>query len=267
MNSLTYVWINMNKYIIILLVFFSIVFTQSTLAAKNSKISRPDLIQAYLWLKTAGEYQVLCKQAYKLAKYRVDEYLLKNKNKSNNKLAIVLDIDETVLSSVPFFDKYIKDSNYSWMDWAKLSQSTLIPGSKKFLNYVKSLNIEIIYVTNRSFKLKKVTLKNLKKYKLPLNSNLVYFKYGKNHSKENHRIKIRKKYDVILYLGDNLGDFLDVLDNVSKRNSLAIKDDLFGEKFIIFPNPIYGGWDRAIFKKRINNFDKRMKFIENNSVL
>jgi predicted secreted acid phosphatase len=52
-------------------------------------------------------------------------------------------------------------------------------------------------------------------------------------------------------MGDNLRDFSDLYgDRKDDLGAKAVEDTKadFGTKFIVFPNPMYGEWEKAIYK-------------------
>ena len=53
-------------------------------------------------------------------------------------------------------------------------------------------------------------------------------------------------YEIILMLGDNLSDFSSIFENksnIERTKSVDSLSNMFGDKFIIIPNLIYGDWD------------------------
>src|SRR5258706_10018286 len=52
---------------------------------------------AVLWQQTAAEYRALCYQAYNLAALRISQ--IPKKDYRKNKLAIITDLDETILDN------------------------------------------------------------------------------------------------------------------------------------------------------------------------
>ena len=53
-------------------------------------------------------------------------------------------------------------------------------------------------------------------------------------------------YEIIMLLGDNLADFNSVFYKKSNNERIQSADSLskmFGDKFIVFPNLIYGDWE------------------------
>ena len=63
-------------------------------------------IQSVLWQQQSAEYRALAYQAYNLAKLQLDN-ILQSENTSDKPLAIVTDVDETVIDNSPFNAKMI----------------------------------------------------------------------------------------------------------------------------------------------------------------
>ena len=57
------------------------------------------------WQKMSAEYYALCIQAYNMAKLKIDKALI---NSSKEPLAIIADIDETVLNNLPYNEMLIE---------------------------------------------------------------------------------------------------------------------------------------------------------------
>ena len=61
--------------------------------------------------------------------------------------------------------------------------------------------------------------------------------------------QVAADYDIILYMGDNAGDLPIGTYGKGREERAAIIDEnsaLFGTKYIVFPNPVYGAWVDAI---------------------
>ena len=57
-------------------------------------------------------------------------------------------------------------------------------------------------------------------------------------------------YQVLLLLGDNLGDFSDLFDKkteAERTKNTNINSTEFGSRFIVLPNPGYGDWESSFF--------------------
>ncbi|MEM6725949.1 MAG: HAD family acid phosphatase, partial [Bacteroidota bacterium] len=89
-------------------------------------------IQSVLWQQLSAEYKALCHQAFNLARLQLDHQLLL-KQEGELPLAIITDIDETVLDNSPFNAKMIEtDEEYSkenWIKWGQLEEATAVPGA------------------------------------------------------------------------------------------------------------------------------------------
>ena len=106
-----------NYYLILLIIFLNgcrMSQEDTHQANSNAKIPiREYSIQSVLWQQLSAEYKALCHQAFNLAKFQLDKILLE-KNKEGKPLAIITDIDETVLDNSPFNAKMIEtDEEYS----------------------------------------------------------------------------------------------------------------------------------------------------------
>ncbi|MEK4503479.1 5'-nucleotidase, lipoprotein e(P4) family [Bacillus sp. FSL R12-0069] len=68
--------------------------------------------------------------------------------------------------------------------------------------------------------------------------------------KEKRRKKVATEHDIVLFFGDNLSDFTGFDEkSVQDRNqSVEEMHEAFGEKFIMFPNPMYGDWESALYQ-------------------
>ena len=79
---------------------------------------------------------------------------------------------------------------------------------------------------------------------------LLYDLSKKTSCKDERRNLVSDSHDIILFIGDNLGDYTSPFDRRDSRLALQIADSLkndFGRKFIILPNPMYGEWENAIY--------------------
>ena len=105
-------------------------------------------------------------------------------------------------------------------------------------------------VSNRSSALLEATIDNLRSLNFPgVDSTHVLLK-AESSSKDERRSLIRENYEIILLIGDNLGDFDGIFDDRSTdfgKTTVRQMEKEFGTRFIIFPNPMYGSWERGVF--------------------
>ena len=73
----------------------------------------------------------------------------------------------------------------------------------------------------------------------------------KTSDKQPRRDMVTKDYEIALLMGDNLNDFLSVFRKKPIDGRFAETDkikEMWGKKFIMFPNPLYGDWEGGIYK-------------------
>ncbi len=206
---------------------------------------------AVAYQQASAENRALQYQAFHLAKYILNDAL---KKKSKKKLAIVVDIDETVLDNSPYqANQVFNGESYpkGWNKWCNMSQARAIPGAVSFLKYAVSKNVDVFYVSNRKVKVLQATIKNLKKHGFPQVTNEHIYLRSKTGNKTPRRKKILKTHNIIILMGDNLGDFSDIFEKKSYKERMSLVDknaNKFGAKFIMLPNPMYGAWEGAVYE-------------------
>lgn len=214
--------------------------------------SHEHLVGAVLWSQTAAEARALYYQAFNLAEMKLDEAL--QSQAGGEKLAVVVDIDETLLDNSPCYAEMIKtDGLYGncWLEWVDLTEAEALPGAKDFLDFAESRGVEVFYVSNRYEGQRDATIENLVGAGFPyVDNDHVLLREG-GSSKEGRRQAVAEDYDIALLIGDNAIDFADVFDDrtVSERAEEvdALKDE-FGNRFIVLPNPMYGDWEDAVYE-------------------
>lgn len=243
----------MKKLYLLSFIFFFAACYHKTVPQQRSQTSL--IADGKLWssafMQVSAEYNALCYQAYNIAKQRVDETL---NTAYNQPLAIVTDIDETFLNNSYYaVQRALQNKDYdtrSWYEWTGKSDATPLPGSLNFFNYATQKGITIFYLTNRDEVEREGTLNNLKKFSYPFADNEHLIMRTTTSSKETRRAAIADHYTIFLLIGDNLADFSTLWDkkNIAERaKNVENSREEFGKKFIILPNPNYGGWEDAIY--------------------
>lgn len=210
-------------------------------------------LMSILWTQTSAEYRALCYQAYNAAMEQINKEVKKHKKK-DKPLTIVLDIDDTILDTsiydASFMDTSKRPTLGNMKTWINSAAASPMPGAVEFLKEVSKKGVEIFYVTNRRApEHVEGTIKNLEKFDFPSADQEHIFLKTNNGNKQERFDKIAKDFKIIVYMGDNAGDFpLDtygkLFDERKKIFDEHKKD--FGTKFIVLPNPIYGSWESAI---------------------
>ena len=205
-----------------------------------------------LWYQNAAEVDALYQQGYNVATSKLKELL---KQPTSKPYSIVLDIDETVLSNIPFQVKMVKDGTAFnpklWDEWVQKAEAKPVAGAKEFLQFADKNKVQIYYISDRTDAQVDATIKNLEAQGLPVQGrdHLMFKKEG-DKSKEGRRQEVLKHTNLVMLFGDNLVDFAEF-----STKSEADRDKMFeqlkaefGDKFIIFPNPMYGSWESAVYQ-------------------
>lgn len=238
-----------------------------------------DNLNATLWMQSSVEYAGVTMGAYQLATVMLDKALAdkawtalpgeQGDNYADKPLAVILDVDETVLDNSKYQAWMVmNDKTFNPKDWGAFVNSVdsmPIPGSLAFTKYADSKGVKVFYVSNRTGDLEGATRTNLEKYGYPMGGNVdtVLLKKEKpewaSSKKSPRRTYVGKDYRVALVLGDNFGDFVDgYKGSLAERKALLAKhSELWGTKWIVFPNPSYGSWESAAFGHNYKEPDQR----------
>lgn len=238
----------------------------SSCEQKKEESLTDNLLMATLYNYYATEYKALTHQAFNVAKDRLMVTRLHNPKTKN--LAIVVDIDETILDNSPYEAKMILDEkgydSDSWNEWCDLAAAEAVPGALEFLKYADSLDFQIFYLSNRKKEFNQTsTIVNLRKLGFPQMDEDHFLLRDAERSKVKRRKAILKKHKIVMLVGDNLGDFYQDSDILSERAELfEDHKDLFGSKFIMLPNAMYGAWVPSIgLNNTKNSADSLLKIM------
>ena len=210
---------------------------------------------AVLWTQQAAEHDALFKAVYASATARLDEAVAESQQRGSGKPpAVVLDVDETMLDNTPYQAWLIKrGQSYdreTWDAWCQKSEAEPLPGAASFLAAARASGVEVFYVTNRDVSVKDATYRNLKRVADPaVTSDRVLFRgeRGWTGEKGSRWAFIEQTHDIVMMLGDNLGDFYSEV-NVSPAERDAMVENargMWGHTWFVLPNPMYGSWERT----------------------
>ena len=236
----------MNKQIICAGIVFAMIFSGCQPDAQSN--NQEHLLQSLTWFQQSAEMKAIYIQSFNWAGKVMMEKL---ELESELPMAVVLDIDETVLDNSPQTARQVRDgvpfSNEMWDEWCGLAQAEALPGALEFTLKAETLGVEVFYISNRGIHLLDVTLENLNSTGFPYaDAGHVLLKTDTS-AKDDRRAKVRQSHNVVLLIGDNLGDFTGIFDmrlhGADSENVLAHRES-FGFEYIILPNPLYGGWEK-----------------------
>ena len=239
--------------------------------------SKDPKLNALLWMQNAAEFRLLTRQAYRYAggqlqkglqdrNWSADEVQLQKGGFQDKKPAVILDVDETVLDNSPFNARNIIQGTAfnleNWNVWAHEEKARAVAGALEFITMAKKQGVEIFYVTNRRDGMRVATINNLKALGFPVTQAHLLTrndKAGRGGDKVSRRAMVAAKHRIVLLIGDNMADFCSQMDNTDSngRNRIAKqKGEMLGSRWIILPNPVYGGWERALEKASQSGLDQ-----------
>lgn len=225
--------------------------TVSSESSYDFKDLNEQLVLGVLWVERSAEYKALCLQAYNIAKFRLDQELAIPHKKP---LAVVVDIDETVLSNSPYqawlIGKNQSFSSETWKGWIDSAEAIAMPGAVEFLNYAKSNGVNVFYITNRSVNKLDATLQNLQNQGFPYADEEHLMLKTDTDDKTARRTVVRETYEIVILMGDSLTDFInDFAGKTLAEQSILAEQNInqWGDRFIVLPNPEYGNWENAIY--------------------
>lgn len=204
------------------------------------------------WYQTSGEAKALYIQGYNIATEKLKSYL---KTPHQKPYSIVLDLDETVLDNSPYqAENIVRGRSYSsktWDEWVNMKKAKAVPGAKEFLEFADKNGVKIYYISDRTESQLDATIENLKLEGIPVQSreNVLLKNKEDKSGKVNRREYVKEHTDLIMLFGDNLSDF-DLFSSKSIEEREGKVEELskeFGDRFIIFPNPMYGAFKSAMY--------------------
>lgn len=235
-----------------------------------------ETINATLWMQRAAEYRIAVMQVFGLATERLATTIaapgtaaLEQRGMDPAQLAalptaVIVDLDETILDNSYYqARRALAGGEYddaAWQAWMAESAATLVPGAREFLTAAARAGHRIFYVTNRGCPRqrpaagdpcppKTATLRNLVALGLPNadDPSTLLLRVERpewdTSSKSSRRAYIARTHRIVALAGDDLNDFVD--RDVYERDRAALAP-LFGVRWFLLSNAMYGSWERAL---------------------
>lgn len=223
-----------------------------------------EMLQATLWMQHAAEYAASTRQVYQIAEERAAAALLdpswsaldQGEEAADLPVAVIVDVDETVLDNSPYqADLILTGESFSedgWNEWAEAGKAPAMPGAHEFLDRLAQMDVEVFYVTNRHVRHKAVTRANLLAAGFPVSEEvdvvLTVGEHGWTEDKEPRRRLVAQTHRVVLLLGDDLNDFVSArgLDPAVRLALIGQHQHRWGVQWLVLPNPSYGSWEGSL---------------------
>ena len=228
------------------------------------------------WVLNAAEFDALCLQAYNAASRFLEPALM---DKSWSALpdqvgaedlppAIILDVDETVVSNAEFQASFVPPFTNAKLDeWNETGKARAIPGVVEFIKLARASGVEIFFVTNRPCEPKAgtdaacpqeaVTVQDIIEAGIETDAEHVMLANERpewDREKVVRRNLIAETHRVIMLIGDDLSDFIPCVRSsprspCTEKATNASRDELayehsryWGAGWFVLPNPMHGSW-------------------------
>ncbi len=228
------------------------------------------------WVKYAAEYQAISAQVYAQATRDLPRFVADTSwtampdQQVDPTLppAVILDIDETVVSNVDFQLTFERPfANHKLDTWSSNVDATPIRGVVEFVAAARELGVTVFFVTNRpcqpiagndaSCPQKQTTIDDVRELGIDIDANNVMLADERpdwDREKLTRRQHVAKTHRVIMLVGDDLGDFIACVRDepagpckqAGTRETRLADVERFGKYWgagwYILPNPMHGSW-------------------------
>ncbi len=212
------------------------------------------------YVRDSEEYAVLTRQVYRQALVALTTAVRERTARTSGPWAVALDIDETVLDNSTYeLDRASYGLTFeknSWNAWVDRAEAGLVPGVVEFISGVRRLGGHVVYISNRDETGRPATIANLQRSSLWTDQDRLCLATDSTYTKKVRRSEVTEgktpcgwpgaPTPVLVYVGDQMGDF----PAAGESDVDAGKDDAFGRRFFLLPNPMYGSWTTRVTRKR-----------------
>lgn len=202
------------------------------------------------WFAAAAEQRAAYVQAYRLATLDIERAA---QGRAAGSWGVILDADETTIDNSPYEIQQarlgVPYDSVTWDAWVKRGAARALPGVVEFTTRVHALGGHVVIVTNRDQPYCDVTRENILRVGVPADE--VLCRTDRSSGSKDPRFQAVQRgvapsvlpaMDVLMWVGDNIQDFPHLAQSIRSAPDSAFA--LFGERYIVLPNPMYGSWER-----------------------
>jgi acid phosphatase len=229
------------------------------------------------WTEFSAEYQAISAQAYAVARRDLSRLVadpdwtaLPGQHAVANKPpAIILDVDETVVSNADYQKTLVTApyTRFGHFDWMRKNEAVPVRGAAEMVDAARAAGVEVFFVTNRACEqfegvdgncpYEQVTIEDLREVGIGTDPDHVLMAWeqpGWNKEKLSRREHIAKTHRVIMLFGDDYGDFVhctrakalapcaEDATRASRHTAVDTYAEYWGNGWYILPNPMHGSW-------------------------
>lgn len=231
-----------------------------------------------LWVKNSAEYQALSKQAYQAATAALPALIAdtswsalpEQADAAGLPPAVILDVDETVVSNVDFQLEFERPfENWKLDEWTRGTDAMPINGVRDFVAAARAQGVTVFFVTNRPCEAiagvadpcpqRQSTIDDIAEVGIDTDADHVLLSEERGWTREKltRRLFVARTHRVIMLFGDDLGDFIacvraspkapctEAATRESRLQAIDRHAKYWGNGWYILPNPMHGSWTSA----------------------
>jgi 5'-nucleotidase (lipoprotein e(P4) family) len=218
--------------------------------AATATPAAPPVPEAVRWASDSAEHRALFLEVYRAATEHVEREAAA---RAPGTWAVVLDADETTIDNSAYQrERALAGGRFeaeSWRAWCARREAEPLPGAAAFLARVQALGGRIAIVTNRTTAECPDTEAVFRAHGLAYDVMLCKPEGGPSDKNPRFEAVARgtaaaglPPLDVVAFLGDNIQDFPGLSQKTRDEGDDAFA--LFGGRYFLLPNPMYGSWER-----------------------
>jgi acid phosphatase len=232
-----------------------------------------------LWVKHAAEYRALALQVYQAATLALPGFIEDrswtvvpgNLDLRDLPPAVIMDVDETVVSNVDFQLNFEPPVTQLKIDtWNRENEATPVPGVAKFVRAARAAGVTVFFVTNRPCEqvpgrpgecpYRDTIVADLGELGIETDPEYVLLSNERGWTREkfSRRQQIAQTHRVIMLIGDDLSDFIACVRDKAyppcselgtpegRRRLTDEYAHFWGNGWYVLPNPMHGSWVKTM---------------------
>lgn len=239
--------------------------------------SQQEGLDGSLWLQSSSEFPAAAIGTYAAATAALKR-MVAAAPAGVDRMVVVMDVDETVVDNAVCVTQHILHESgvcgdQTWDQFVALRNGTAIPGAIGFVRASQDLGVRVWFITNREClhrvgipdvcPQKNDTLANLRQLGIEVNGDSLFLQGERapdrcrrflsetehdswtSSDKTSRRQCVALDREIVMLIGDQLGDFIGELEDTTPADRRALVDQYegnWGTTWFLIPNPVYGSW-------------------------
>jgi len=222
------------------------------------------------YVRDSEEYATIARATYRAAARAVEA--ASTRVAHGQSWAVMLDIDETTLDNSAYeMERRVYQQPHDetvFAAWIARRESGVVPGVQDFIATVRRLGGRVVWNSGRLAPESTDTRANLERWGLWNPADRLCLALVDSGAFSRHQLKADTTYtkairraevvngngacswservSILAFIGDQLGDF----PQRGENDADAGRDEAFGTRYFLLPDPMYGAWERGVTRRR-----------------